>query len=213
MLPELVAVGTRFNSWETVGIAWRLGQYRYVPAKCVGASCTTRRVVQYDNLTSGKSRGCHACGSTKATPRWLRDRMRAAQQRCRNPHAPAYKHYGSRGIKFKFKNPEVAARWVEEHLGLRREAYIDRIDNNGHYEPGNLRWADGFVHVSNRRNAVAPVGWKYAAHEWPFRREAVVRLIRAGLTREEIIEYARRYIAGRKPRWRVVQRTLESMTS
>src|SRR3990167_992905 len=124
MLPELVAVGTRFNSWETVGIAWRLGQYRYVPAKCVGASCTTRRVVQYDNLTSGKSRGCHACGSTKATPRWLRDRMRAAQQRCRNPHAPAYKHYGSRGIKFKFKNPEVAARWVEEHLGLRREAYI-----------------------------------------------------------------------------------------
>jgi hypothetical protein len=61
-----------------------------------------------------------------------------AKQRCVNPKRPTYKDYGGRGILFLFKN----FREFIEHIkpkpwpGLT----LDRIDNNGHYEIGNVRW-------------------------------------------------------------------------
>lgn len=61
-----------------------------------------------------------------------------AKQRCVNPKRPSYKDYGGRGILFLFKN----FREFIEHIkpkpwpGLT----LDRIDNNGHYEIGNVRW-------------------------------------------------------------------------
>lgn len=41
--------------------------------------------------------------------------------------------------------------WVTEHLGQHRELQIDRIDNNGHYEPGNLRWSNSSQNASHTR--------------------------------------------------------------
>jgi hypothetical protein len=76
------------------------------------------------------------------------------KDRCYNEARRAYKHYGGRGIK-------VADRWLENFenfaadvamLGERPyKAKFDRIDNNGHYEPGNVRWADDFLSAKNRR--------------------------------------------------------------
>lgn len=72
-----------------------------------------------------------------------------AQRRCNDPENPAYANYGGRGIEFRFNSIEE---WLEE-LGPKPspELTVDRIDNNGHYERGNVRWATRHTQVHNRR--------------------------------------------------------------
>ena len=73
-----------------------------------------------------------------------------ARTRCTNPNIKDWKHYGGRGIKFLFINFE---QWFAE-LGPRPtpKHSVDRWPNmNGHYEPGNVRWATTSEQVKNRR--------------------------------------------------------------
>src|SRR5258708_1547249 len=63
-----------------------------------------------------------------------------ARNRCStNPKVRYWKDYGGRGIKFLFTNFEQ----FFKELGPRPspEHSVDRIENDGHYEPGNVRWA------------------------------------------------------------------------
>lgn len=74
------------------------------------------------------------------------------KRRCLNYKAPNFKNYGGRGIR-------VCDAWVDsfeafiEHIGPRPSLKhsIDRIDNDGHYEPGNVRWATMSAQLFNRR--------------------------------------------------------------
>jgi hypothetical protein len=71
-----------------------------------------------------------------------------ARTRCLNPNDEHYAHYGARGIKFLFASFEE----FFAELGPRPEGKtLDRIDSNGHYEPGNVRWATPFEQTHNRR--------------------------------------------------------------
>ena len=71
---------------------------------------------------------------------------RQMQQRCYNPNQTSYKHYGARGIKVadEWRGwPDGFKRFLA-HIGLRPspDHSLDRYpDNNGNYEPGNVRWA------------------------------------------------------------------------
>lgn len=78
----------------------------------------------------------------------------SAQSRCSNPNCRSYDDYGGRGITF-------AKEWLGgagfqrflEHIGARPTTghSLDRIDVNGNYEPGNVRWATRTEQARNKR--------------------------------------------------------------
>jgi hypothetical protein len=74
------------------------------------------------------------------------------RNRCRNPKASGFCHYGGRGIT-------VCQRWnnsfdaFAKDMGPRPSVKysIDRKENDGNYEPSNCRWADAKTQARNQR--------------------------------------------------------------
>jgi hypothetical protein len=79
------------------------------------------------------------------------DAWRNAQQRCENPNNPRYAAYGGRGIELRITYEELLAEIGPKPEGM----LLDRIDNDGHYEKGNLRWATPKESARNRRPQLA----------------------------------------------------------
>jgi hypothetical protein len=87
------------------------------------------------------------------------------RSRCFNPAATGFVHYGARGIT-------VCERWRNSFenfladMGRRPSARhsLDRIDNDGDYEPGNVRWATQAEQTANKGHrrrteiVIAPLG-------------------------------------------------------
>ena len=89
---------------------------------------------------------------------------RSMKKRCLNPNNPDYKNYGGRGIK-------IAEEWLgidgftnyANYLSkldnyLKPGYSIDCIDNNGDYEPGNIRFATKTQQNLNQRPKYNPLG-------------------------------------------------------
>ena len=71
-----------------------------------------------------------------------------AKRRCTKPSHKRYKDYGGRGIQFKFTSFDE---FLNE-LGTRPSNFeLDRINNDGHYEVGNVRWVDFSTQQKNKR--------------------------------------------------------------
>ena len=75
--------------------------------------------------------------------------------RCSNKKSARFKQYGGRGVT-------VCDRWQEDFLAFLSdmglapgpEYSMDRIDNDGNYEPGNCRWADASTQAANKQKTI-----------------------------------------------------------
>lgn len=84
------------------------------------------------------------------TPEW--SAWSSIKTRCYNKNSNTYHKYGGRGIKMcdEWLNSFQAFHdYVGDKPSLAHS--IDRIDNNGNYEPGNVRWATGSQQILNQR--------------------------------------------------------------
>lgn len=136
-----------------VGVVVRGGSLRSGDTQSCGCFCRDRsieaNVGSKRNITHGMS---HKSGNSHYT-RW-----KGIRNRTGNPNQLNYKDYGGRGITLHHE-------WIEAGKGFERFKWyldtvlgpcpegssLDRIDNDGNYEPWNLRWATRSQQVSNRR--------------------------------------------------------------
>lgn len=95
-----------------------------------------------------KSRARHGMVGTPIHNAWLHMR-----QRCNNPNSREFKNYGGRGIKVcpEWDDFKEFYSWSVEN-GYREGLTIDRINNDGNYEPDNCRWVTMLVQENNKRN-------------------------------------------------------------
>ena len=89
---------------------------------------------------------------------YLRTVWHNIQARCYDPNHKSYKNYGGRGIENRFKSFEDFFNHVIHDLWVRdikqiKGLQVDRVDNDGHYKPGNIRFVTHKENNSNKRNS------------------------------------------------------------
>jgi hypothetical protein len=144
--------------------------------------CGQDVIVQRDNLRSGHTRACGCRQGASGRALWTTHGMARTgprmpeyqcwgnmKRRCLDPKNKAFKNYGARGIR-------ICQDWLQDFhkfladVGPRPTAQhtLDRVRNDGHYEPGNVRWATHTEQSNNtRRNRLLTHnGQTKTAAEW-----------------------------------------------
>ncbi len=147
------------------GVGKQKGRAYY---KCL-CDCGNIKEIRRDGLISGNIKSC-GCLNRKNYTKHGRSRTleykswQSMLERCNNPKKDNYNRYGGRGIT-------VCGRWYVfknffKDMGKRpKDLTLERIDNDGNYEPSNCKWATRTAQMRNRRlqktntTGINGVGW------------------------------------------------------
>lgn len=160
MAIKIDLTGQRFGKLTVTGIAVDIpGKKKKWNCRC---DCGNECIVSGSNLRSGHTTECLRCGyeATRAyntthgkTGTKIYAIWRGMLNRCENPKAKSFPDYGGRGIKVcpEWHDGGTFIKWAE-NSGYAEGLEIDRIDNNGDYEPDNCRWIERLLNSNNKRN-------------------------------------------------------------
>lgn len=185
-----VKVGERFTRLVVLGPPFRIGKNNRVVCQC---DCGRVTVPTIPAIIRGHtvSCGCHArdVASEQARSRTgtrhrnfkhglscedggcvqLLKCLWSMKSRCGNPRDKFYKWYGGRGIRVcdEWQDAVAFSEWAKKS-GWRPGLTIDRIDNDGNYEPGNCRWATRAEQSRNtsRNRWVEAFGKRLTVTDW-----------------------------------------------
>lgn len=135
---------------------------RRVRCRC---ECGKLIVVFYKSLRTGNTASCGCLRSEKVarknhkhgaggrlnrTPEYVA--WKQMRQRCNNPGTHEWMNYGGRGITVSSEWDDFATFLKDVGPKPSPAHSLDRIDNNDHYRPGNVRWATSKEQARNKRN-------------------------------------------------------------
>ncbi len=188
--------GKKFGRLTVVSL-YSVNKHNHSEWLCL-CECGNRKVINGNSLNMGRTRSC-GCYSKEIqltlktthgqsrTPEYVA--WQAMKERCDNPDHPGYPDYGERGIKV-FSGWRDSFENFIEYVGKRpsKKHSLDRINNDGNYEPGNVRWGTKKQQSRNtRRNIwIEHEGRKLVANDWAkllgIDFSTVVRNIKNGLS-------------------------------
>lgn len=152
----------KYGQWTVIEVkrksVYRGSRNRNVEIWVCQCSCGAVKEQEPSNLVKGRSTMCGKCSGKKRAKHSLYDHKlysiwEAMKQRCCNPKSKYYPRYGGRGVIICEEWREDPARFVEWALqaGWREGLQLDRIDNEGGYEPANCRFITQQQNLRNTR--------------------------------------------------------------